>query len=163
VTPRCERQRCTGPGFGPCSQASGSEGWVHRAWLSQTGLRGPSRLRGDGINSVRGCRLCLPWPWEFRRPDRDAAVRAHARGRGRTTRERPHNSPSRITGPLPHCGPSRAPGNRVGDREPITDDGRVMWGLERAVGYNTSHDMWVIVVKDEFWVMSEVRSGRGVW
>ena len=29
-----------------------------------------------------------------------------------------------------------------GDREPITDGGRVMWGLERAVDYNSSPDMW---------------------
>jgi hypothetical protein len=39
------------------------------------------------------------------------------------------------------CGPYRAPGIRVGDREPITDGGRVMWGLERAVGYNTSPEV----------------------
>jgi hypothetical protein len=37
-----------------------------------------------------------------------------------------------------HHGPFRAPGIRVGDREPITDGGRVMWGLERTVDYNSS-------------------------
>jgi hypothetical protein len=35
-------------------------------------------------------------------------------------------------------GPYRAPGICVGDREPVTDGGRVMWGLERVVDYNTS-------------------------
>jgi hypothetical protein len=35
-------------------------------------------------------------------------------------------------------GPYRAPDKRVRDREPITDGGRVMWGHEREVGYNSS-------------------------
>jgi hypothetical protein len=35
-------------------------------------------------------------------------------------------------------GPYRAPGIRVGDREPITHGGRVMWGLERAADYNSA-------------------------
>ena len=35
-------------------------------------------------------------------------------------------------------GPYRAPGIRFGDREPITDGGRVMCGPERAVDYNSS-------------------------
>jgi hypothetical protein len=38
----------------------------------------------------------------------------------------------------PHFGPYRAPDNRLGDRDPITDGGRVMCGLERAVDYNSS-------------------------
>jgi hypothetical protein len=38
-------------------------------------------------------------------------------------------------------GPSRAPDTRVGDREPITDSGRVMWGLEPAVDYNSAPDI----------------------
>ena len=45
-----------------------------------------------------------------------------------------------LTGAL-HRGPYRAPGIRVGDREPITDGGRVMWGLEWAVDYNSSPDI----------------------
>jgi hypothetical protein len=54
----------------------------------------------------------------------------------RTYRERRISVPGRQR-PL-DIGPYRAPDNRVGDREPITDGGRVMCGLERAVDYNSS-------------------------
>jgi hypothetical protein len=37
--------------------------------------------------------------------------------------------------------PNRAPDNRVGDREPITDGGRVMWGPERVVDFNSAPAM----------------------
>jgi hypothetical protein len=42
------------------------------------------------------------------------------------------------TQPPPDNGPYRALDIRVEGREPITDGGRVMWGLERAVDYNSS-------------------------
>jgi hypothetical protein len=55
-----------------------------------------------------------------------------------------------VVADTPDNGPSRAPDIRVGDREPITDGGRVMWGLERVVDYNSSPDMcgasWQVVL-----------------
>jgi hypothetical protein len=63
----------------------------------------------------------------------------------RTRPKSQHTSTRRISNRTPglalHHGPSRAPGIRLGDREPITDGGRVMWGLEQAVGYNSSPEM----------------------
>jgi hypothetical protein len=55
-------------------------------------------------------------------------------GANRNTITLQQSGPRRV----PDIGPSRAPGNRVGDRDPITDGGRVMCGLERAVDYNSS-------------------------
>jgi hypothetical protein len=65
-----------------------------------------------------------------------------AAGRSGTAAYHPHTIPAdRPQAPL-HRGPSGAPDNRVGGREPITDGGRVMWGLEGAADYNSSSVMW---------------------
>jgi hypothetical protein len=64
-------------------------------------------------------------------PDIRCIGRPTARaGRSHTSRPRSNKKPSRCA---PHFGPYRAPDNHVGDGQPVTDGGRVMWGLERAV------------------------------
>jgi hypothetical protein len=45
---------------------------------------------------------------------------------------------SRHVVPTAQYGPTAAPDNRVGDEQPTTDGGRVMWVLERAADYNSS-------------------------
>jgi hypothetical protein len=59
----------------------------------------------------------------------------------------------------PDNGPYRALDIRVEGREPITDGGRVMWGLERAVDYDSSPEVQRVSVRSLAAMMrrSEVR------
>jgi hypothetical protein len=71
----------------------------------------------------------------------------------------PHGNPAVDTTKPPDNGPYRAHDNRVEGREPITDGGRVMWGLERAVDYDSSPEVQRVSVRSLAAMMrrSEVR------
>jgi hypothetical protein len=79
-------------------------------------------------------------------------------GRQRTERERRNNGLDR-DGPL-DFGPYRAPHNHLASQRPSTDRDRVMWGLERAVDYNTSPE--VLRGSVRFWLGLSSGGGRPI-